>query len=1232
MQTKYKGVSSVVILFILFLCLVIERASVAGCLEPFADATVGGGTDYAPGSFLFGQVNTSGNVWFAVTNTPAPPATGFPRIVSGSLSYPGLPPSTGNSVFIPADAGVMGRMTLNFATTRGAVYFSFLLKVVDLTGVADTGTENNYFAGFGDTVGSQNAALVRTATKVFAKKSGNGFKLGVARNSNKPDNWVFDDTQRNTNEVLFVVGSYNYNDHTANLWIDPSASTFGSAKPPPPTLTARRGADLNQNGIRAFVLGCRTNAPPGCLVDELRIGKSWSFVTGGQDIDSQPGNPTKPVAKAMSRPPLDYHLYITNPAVAARRPNIIFILCDDLGYGDLGVLFQNGRRPGLPKEATPNLDAFAAEGMQLREHYCPAPICAPSRASLLLGVHQGHANVRDQQFDKALEDNHTLGTVMQAAGYATAAIGKWGLGGDDLGGTTPAEWPAYPTRRGFDYFFGYERHGDGHDHYPKEAPYSNHSKQCYDGTVNITAKLDKCYTTDLFTARAKKWITDQHATHPDQPFFLYLAFDTPHSVYELPTQAYPAGGGANGGLQWLGTPGHMINTASGTVDSFVYPEYASATYDDDHNPATPEVAWPEVFQRFASSVRRIDDAVGDVKKLLQDLGIETNTLVIFTSDNGPTIEDALHLKRRYAADFFDNFGPMDGIKRDSFEGGIHMPMLVRWPGKVPAGTTNYMPSQFQDWMPTFADLAGLPAPARTDGVSLVPSLTGQGTQRPGTVYVEYFDPSSMPNYVEFEPNHRNRKRNQMQVIGLNGYQGVRYDIVSQTDNFEIYDVIHDTKEATNLAARPGFAALQQQMKDRVLQLRRPDDSAPRPYDDELVPASGPVATTNGFLDYAIYEGVWPWVPDVDMLTNIATGRVAGLNPAIRPRDTNYAIAFSGYIRIPTNGNYTFYLNDDAGAVFRLHEAIVIDDDFSHADSEASGSILLKAGLHAFRLIYRHRSGTNILSLKYAGAGLPKQSVPLAAFYADCPGGLVQPSVNNYSTTTPSAKPALPDAPPRNIPAIAWGPGSSEAGKWACLVHAGAARVEVTGDWMPGAPPAGDTQWHPIACTFAKDGRTLRIGQLFEGNIDNVQVYNRVLDAAETAALFGGDPSVKDWRRRYFASTPDDWMTDEDGIGVGLWCQPARGGRPFLADSPAMQWMPQITVNHREIHFNRRMAGTPALDYQIQASPDLARWTPLAGAEISVHPSPDLPGFEEVVFRADMSMAGGKPLYARVQLQ
>jgi arylsulfatase A-like enzyme len=1210
----------------------VASANGRSCVEPFADAIRQGGTSYQSGSFLFDQRNSAGNQWFPVTNTPAPPAAGFPTILPGSLSYPGLVSPAGNSVLIPSDVGVMGRLTLNFSVTRGTAYFSFLLKVTDISALNETGTEDNYFAAFGDNAGAQDATLLRAATRVLAKRSGNGFKLGVARNSNIPADWVFDQIQRNTNEIFFIVGSYNYNNHTASLWVDPPGSALASANPPPPTITAMRGADLNRNGVRSFVLGCRTNKPPACIVSGLRVGASWSFVTGGPDLETTQEHPALLPVSGVQRPRPDYRNYITDPVAAARRPNIVFILCDDMGYGDLGVLYQNSRKAGLPRETTPNLDQFAAEGMQLYQHYCPAPICAPSRASLLLGVHQGHANVRDQQFDKALEDNHTLGTVLQSAGYATAAIGKWGLGGDDLGGTSPAEWPAYPTRRGFDYFFGYERHGDGHDHYPREAPYSNHSKQCYDGATNITPALDKCYTTDLFTARAKKWITDQRQTRPDQPFFLYLAFDTPHSVYELPPQAYPRGGGLDGGLQWLGTPHHMINTASGKIDSYIYPEYSRATYDDDHNPATPEVPWPEVFQRFASSIRRIDDAVGDLKKLLRDLGIETNTLVVFTSDNGPTIEDALHLKPRYAANFFDNFGPMDGIKRDSFEGGIRMPALVRWPGTIASGTTNFSPSQFQDWMPTFTQLAGLPAPARTDGVSLVPTLTGHGAQRTSTVYVEYFDPSSMPDYAEFEPAHRKRVRNQMQVIGLNGYQGVRYDIQSPADNFEIYDVLHDPKEATNLAANPAFAALQRQMKDHVLQLRRPDNSAPRPYDGELVPASVPAAVTNGLVNYFTYEGNWPWVPDVDMMTNVSKGRAAGLSLEVRPRETNYALEFRGYIRVPSNGNYTFYLDDDAGAVLRLHEATVIDDDFTHENTEASGSILLQAGLHEFRLTYLHRSGTPKLDLKYAGVGQSKCPIPLTAFYADYPGGSPVPATGAEVVPTVPQTPSLPRAPSIPLPTIAWDSRSIGTGS-VLLIHAGAVRMQVTGDWLGGTEQASsDNRWQPVSCEFDTSGRTLRMERFFEGRIDAARVYNREIGARELAGLLGQpDQASLLWRHHYFASASSDWMNDEDADGVPLWRNSAHSDGVYFADSPAFQIVPMITKEHRELCFYRRSANQHAGGYEIEASSNLTDWKSLAGAEVSSKPAADLPGFQRVIFRVAESASSQWPIHIKIRV-
>lgn len=201
------------------------------------------------------------------------------------------------------------------------------------------------------------------------------------------------------------------------------------------------------------------------------------------------------------------------------RPNIIFILTDDLGYGDFGVFFQNARQTANvrsePWHFTPQLDAMAAQGLQMPHHYCAAPVCAPSRASLLTGVHQGHANVRDNQFDKALENSHTLATMLRGAGYATACIGKWGLQGS---GSSPATWPAYPLNRGFDFYYGYVRHGDGHEHYPKEGTYGG-AKQMWDNLTEVSADLDKCYTTYLFTARTKKWIVDQRAANPAQLFF-----------------------------------------------------------------------------------------------------------------------------------------------------------------------------------------------------------------------------------------------------------------------------------------------------------------------------------------------------------------------------------------------------------------------------------------------------------------------------------------------------------------------------------------------------------------------------------------------------------------------------------------------------------------------------------------------------------------------------------------
>jgi arylsulfatase A-like enzyme len=658
---------------------------------------------------------------------------------------------------------------------------------------------------------------------------------------------------------------------------------------------------------------------------------------------------------------------------AAPRPNILFILADDLGYGDVGVFYQNLRRqqnPGAPCHFTPQLDTLAAQGIQLPHHYCPAPVCAPSRASLFLGVHQGHANVRDNQFDKALENNHTLATVMKGAGYATACIGKWGLQGTNAS----PDWPAHPLRRGFDSFYGYMRHTDGHEHYPKEGVYRK-PKEVWDNFTEVSTNLDRCYTTDLFTARTKKWISDHQQTNAAQPFFLFLSFDTPHATLELPSQAYPAGGGLRGGLQWLGTPGRMINTASGTVDSWIHPDYAQATWDDDRNPATPPVPWPDVYKRFATDVRRIDDAVGDLLQLLKDLDLDRKTLVVFTSDNGPSRES--YLKESYEPTFFHSFGPFDGIKRDCWEGGLRVGAIARWPGSIPANRVSNLPCAFWDWMPTFASLAGVPAPARTDGKSLLPTLTGIGTQTAPTVYAEYFEGGKTPIYPEFTASHRGRVHRQMQALREGDFMGVRYNVTKHADNFEIYHIVTDPQQVTNLAsANP---ALQQRLKDRVLQIRRPNASAPRPYDRELVPPVNVVAPVIKKLDYAVFEGKWPWLPDLDTLTPRKTGQTGGLNLGVRTRRTNYALRFSGFFQAPADGEYTFHLTSDTGAQLRLHDALVIDDDFNHTGACVSATIRLKSGPHPIRLFYRHETGPAVLRLEYSGPGISRQSVPSTAF-------------------------------------------------------------------------------------------------------------------------------------------------------------------------------------------------------------------------------------------------------------
>jgi arylsulfatase A-like enzyme len=522
-----------------------------------------------------------------------------------------------------------------------------------------------------------------------------------------------------------------------------------------------------------------------------------------------------------------------------------------------------------------------------------------------------------------------------------------------LQGTAP-EYAGHPLRHGFDEFYGVLAHGAAHYHYP------GNSGKIMDMFTPVTNGLDCAYDTDLYAARAKKFIIDRTRANPAQPFFLYLAFTAPHFYHELPTQAYPPGRGLNGGLQW------PLNTNSGKTNSWYDPVYAAQD-------------WPDVEKRHATMIRRVDDAMDDILQLLRDLNIDTNTLVIFTSDNGPHNEDGQDPR------FFDSWGLMDGIKRDLWEAGVREPTLAYWPGHIKAGSVNDTISGFWDWMPTFAELGGLAPPAQSDGVSLVPSLLGKGAQRSrGFWYFEY-DYSGRPFPVDKELGKRKhfKRRNQMQSIRIGDFTAVRYSITNSSQPFRLYNVVTDPHEDHDLANDPEYAGQVEQAREMTREVRRPEPSAPRPYDLDLVPSVGADCKTNGVVNYNEYAGEWPWVPDFDALTPISGGQCSGLTI---PRDrlklseeTAGGIAFKGFIKVPADGDYTFYLQSDSGAEMWLHEAHVIDDDFNHDGREVSASIRLAAGVHPFRLFYRHKPGQAKLSLKYSGPGIEKQVVPATAF-------------------------------------------------------------------------------------------------------------------------------------------------------------------------------------------------------------------------------------------------------------
>lgn len=374
------------------------------------------------------------------------------------------------------------------------------------------------------------------------------------------------------------------------------------------------------------------------------------------------------------------------------RPNIIFILADDLGYGDLGCY-------GQTKIKTPQLDRMAREGIRFTSHYSGFTVCSPSRCALMTGKHMGHASVKDNGGGSLKKEDVTVPMLLKQAGYNTCMIGKWGLGG------RPGH-PGSPNNKGFDHWFGYDNQGFAHFYYP-EFLWRNDQKVLFpknhDLRVNGEYKEGAgTYSHDEFTKEAIGWIKE----NKDHPFFLYLPYTIPHAELTVPEDSVAP----YLKLNWPETPRieGKGNIGGGQEDAGYGSQYKAGYCGQSHPNAT-----------YAGMISRMDRDIGHILDLLDELKLTENTLVIFSSDNGPSSEGGQSLE------FFNSTGPLSGAKRDLREGGIRVPMIARWPGKIQAGRTSDHPSAFWDFLPTVCEVAGVEPPRKIDGISYLPELQGQ---------------------------------------------------------------------------------------------------------------------------------------------------------------------------------------------------------------------------------------------------------------------------------------------------------------------------------------------------------------------------------------------------------------------------------------------------------------------------------------------------------------------------
>ncbi len=367
-----------------------------------------------------------------------------------------------------------------------------------------------------------------------------------------------------------------------------------------------------------------------------------------------------------------------------RKPNIVYIIADDLGYAEVGCY-------GQKKIKTPNIDKLATQGMKFTQHYSGNPVCAPSRCVLMTGKHSGHAQVRANKQVGGAEGwklgstiggqwplkagTVTVAKILKDAGYTTGAFGKWGLG---RVGTT-----GDPNKQGFDHFFGYICQRQAHTYYP------NHLWR--DGKVEwIDANRDGkegAYSHDLIAAEALNFVK----ANKDRPFFLYVPFTIPHVALQVPEDSLAEYKG-----KWPDPPY--------TGDKGYFPH-------------------PNPRACYAAMVTRMDRDVGRIMSLLKELNLEDNTIVMFTSDNGPTFNGGSD------SAFFESARPLRGLKGSVYEGGIRVPFIVRWPGKIRAGSTSDHICAFWDFLPTCCQLLGVDAPADIDGISILPTLLGQQSKQ-----------------------------------------------------------------------------------------------------------------------------------------------------------------------------------------------------------------------------------------------------------------------------------------------------------------------------------------------------------------------------------------------------------------------------------------------------------------------------------------------------------------------